>query len=137
MELVQSDAYKKINKDEGWEDIVCPICGAEWFARGEYWNCEHLVFTACTYFGFDFNYIRDDYKEGPVVQEVLKVANNYQMHLQLDNNDTSQSFDDMLLEKLSATQSTDVSHVLVDHYVSTSPDAPAFITVFGYQTVAK
>lgn len=133
MELVQSDAYKKINKKQGWETITCPICGAEWFARGEYWNCPHLIFTACTYFGYDLNYVKEHYKEGVVIQEMDKMANNYQMHLQLNNNAGGASFDDMLLEKLSQLDSADVSHVLVDHYVSKSSDTPSFITVFGYK----
>lgn len=135
MELVQSDAYKKINKKKGWETVSCPICGAEWFARGEYWNCSHLIFTACTYFGFDLNYVKDDYKEGPVVQEMHKVANNHQMHLQLNSNNTNTSFDDMLLERLTTLDSPDVSHVLVDHYISKSSDTPSFITIFGYKMV--
>lgn len=136
MQLVQSDSYKKIDKKEGWEDIICPVCGAEWFARGEYWNCQHLVFSACTYFGFDFNYIREEYKEGSIVEELNKLATNHQMHLQLSST-TEISFDDCLLEKLSAITSENVSHVLVDNYVSTSPEAPSFITVFGYLEPAK
>lgn len=132
MELVQSDAYKKINKKKGWETVSCPVCGAEWFARGEYWNCPHLMFTACTYFGFDLNYVKESYKEGLVVQEMHKMANNYQTSLQL-NNMGGKSFDDMLLEKLSTIDSANVSHVLVDHYTSTSSDTPSFITVFGYK----
>lgn len=134
MELVQSDRYKKINKKQGWETITCPICGAEWFARGEYWNCPHLIFTACTYFGFDLNYVQESYRDGAVIQEMEKLASNHQMHLQLNNTSQGMSFDGLLLKTLSEYEAPEISHVLVDPYVAKNPDTPSFITIFGYKT---
>lgn len=133
MQIVQSDKYKKIDTQEGWEEIRCPICNKEWFARGEYWHCSHLIFTACTYFGFDFNYIKKGYEEGAVVQELHKAANNFQMHLQLNNEIAKKGFDAVILEQLEEMNSPDMSHVLVDPYVPSTEDTQPFITIFGYQ----
>lgn len=133
MKIVNSTPYKKIIKEKNWENIHCPICDAEWFARGEYWHCPHLVFSACTYFGFDFTYIREDYQTGEVVKAILTIATDFETNLKENNYKTKQSFDDILMGKLEEMTSPDVSHIMLDKYMSLTPDTDSFITIFGYK----